>query len=782
MSEFSDSLKYAIDLISNYSRKHDYESLECTGDISYFQSIQYMLIPALLVSIFYAFTIRRKWIWPEKLDGRPGIVYPMSILTRSERISYAACFGVIATFVSKIIFESKQAFDYTGPTWGKAFVTVLSMFIYGLNCFPLFASVALRSVLSCAVGSVYTWCFSVVIVYTFFTCDLSPEARVAYFFMSGPQLLSLAYLCLRLPYGFVVTFRIWLRERRCEKVKFRESLTRIRKSYQGQRVTQLFRKPPEDKGKKDQDIVEKIFTSLVNFLKSWIYNWQPDFRYSARILAIMWVGFAVLYMTMFKITWSSTSLFLYLVDVATYSLDSIGWSDQAGDSDVIKLARILLKIYYYFIAAIFVLAIICYIVAFVIGLCSILYSLSSYRHNLRALHKGDYSHVPPRGKMTNVSLLTGSMRYAGYQVGYIAWAFVLQALSFFTFVIILVLVIVIIALGFSEWFKSLLQYIGPWVFVLIIFLVGQYFMARLVFLQSHKDSLSIDNRRGLFLAAYFLFFYNVFVGFASCLLRLFKSLVLGICLISRLDHSILPHKFELSDNGFERYVGFLHLENYHNHPVQHVFVHLLQHSAQETRHKLTSDTTSQSTALDSGQQKQSSKGLLHKGNKVGSFVGSSKGETDMGQIEVKESEAVEKGVDYQLTDQPSDELGPAKRLFTPRQDQRDEQPSVNGEIKDPEVGSSGDVSAQWEKVKDSPELVRHRKRQLAAFQWSLAYTLFSNPQFILERKGFIQQRMKKKGGESVEKKDEDKEIVKGGLNLEMLKLSKKVKKTEQTKD
>ncbi|KAJ8310728.1 hypothetical protein KUTeg_012593 [Tegillarca granosa] len=46
---------------------------------------------------------------------------------------------------------------------------------------------------------------------------------------------------------------------------------------------------------------------------------------------------------------------------------------------------------------------------------------SSYRKYLLGLHKGDTVHIPPISEKSNVSLLLGSMRWAGYQVGYVAW-------------------------------------------------------------------------------------------------------------------------------------------------------------------------------------------------------------------------------------------------------------------------------------------------------------------------------------------------------------------------
>ena len=44
---------------------------------------------------------------------------PMDVLKRSHRFSYAAAFGTLARLCADIVFNSKYAFTYTGPTYLK---------------------------------------------------------------------------------------------------------------------------------------------------------------------------------------------------------------------------------------------------------------------------------------------------------------------------------------------------------------------------------------------------------------------------------------------------------------------------------------------------------------------------------------------------------------------------------------------------------------------------------------------------------------------------------------
>ena len=49
--------------------------------------------------------------------------------------------------------------------------------------------------------------------------------------------------------------------------------------------------------------------------------------------------------------------------------------------------------------------------------------------------------------------------------------------------------------------------------------------------------------------AYFMFFYNIFLGLISCLQRILKAMFVGIVFLSRLDNSTLPRRFEFFDPG-----------------------------------------------------------------------------------------------------------------------------------------------------------------------------------------------------------------------------------------
>lgn len=86
----------------------------------------------------------------------------------------------------------------------------------------------------------------------------------------------------------------------------------------------------------------------------------------------------------------------------------------------------------------------------------------------------------------------------------------------------------------------------------------------------------MDNRRLFFIFTYFMFFYNIFIGIFSCLMRIIKAIILGALFLPRLDHSTLPKKFQRMDPGFDAYCGFMHVESTHTNPVAMVFISILQ--------------------------------------------------------------------------------------------------------------------------------------------------------------------------------------------------------------
>lgn len=53
-----------------------------------------------------------------------------------------------------------------------------------------------------------------------------------------------------------------------------------------------------------------------------------------------------------------------------------------------------------------------------------------------------------------------------------------------------------------------------------------------------------------------MFFFNIFMGLASCLMRILKAIAIGIIFLARLDNSTLPRSFEFFDPGITVFFMF----------------------------------------------------------------------------------------------------------------------------------------------------------------------------------------------------------------------------------
>ncbi|RUS74778.1 hypothetical protein EGW08_017476 [Elysia chlorotica] len=205
---------------------------------------------------------------------------------------------------------------------------------------------------------------------------------------------------------------------------------------------------------------------------------------------------------------------------------------------------------------------------------NILHMMASFRSNLFAMYRGDFKVIPPPSSKSAVWLCTGCIKYSGFQVGFLVWGYIVMWLILFAITFILSMMIDGYLAELVEEIKTICQ-TWPGVLVAMVLLVLQGLLARFVFLQGSASFLRLDNRNSYFIFAYFMFFYNIFLGVVSCLLRILKAVVIGAVFLARLDSSTLPRRFEAWDSGLSAYTGFVHMEAAHTHPVLNVFVRLL---------------------------------------------------------------------------------------------------------------------------------------------------------------------------------------------------------------
>ncbi|KAK3769958.1 hypothetical protein RRG08_048168 [Elysia crispata] len=534
------------------------------------QTFQLALVPAVIILLLFSFTQRRQSFLVDVCNGRPAFAYPMDIFTRNSRLSYACAFGSTVYVVYKVVFERFYAFPIGSALYERPLATVASTLIYGTVYIPIFICITIGTVHGYGVGSLYMWALTGSEMSSFITCDINIRDRTILAAKRLPEIVCLLYLCIRLPWKFVTSCR----ERHfivgsMELLETSDSFLTVKKTYYGKRVTKLLQKPKKDSNPEQTSCFSKFFSVF--------YKWEPDFQFSSRIITTQLVGAMLLYQIAFEVVAFAVSLFnmwfnslrsrLQLAEAA-HLVDPTNTTQRV--IDVIHVSLDALKIFR-------VLTYTSFIGAFVLGLFSILASFPSYRRYLGAIFKGDYSKLLKSGRpVPNQNHLAGCMRYAGFQVGYISWGFIIQSFVFVVISFFLTIVILVFMCKGTSWFVDLLEVGWPIALTGLIINFSQLLSARYLFLQDRGNTLALTNRRFFFIATYFMFFYNIFMGVFSCLLRVLESLIFGLYLLPRLDHCILPPSFRAIDPGYQSFIGFLMTESQHCHPIVLAFVHMME--------------------------------------------------------------------------------------------------------------------------------------------------------------------------------------------------------------
>ncbi|XP_012938547.1 receptor for retinol uptake stra6 [Aplysia californica] len=600
---------------------------------------QLALIPAFVILAVFSLTQKRRQLALNVLQGRPGLIFPVDMTTRSNRFSYACAFGSTAYLLVQCIFDNFRAFDYEGHVALKTAVILASVLIFGIVYFPVFACLTLGSIYSHGLGAAYVWMMTAVQVVRLVECEYHTETRLIIVLRSVPQVLCLLYLSLNIPLRF---YRDMRRKSCCVRPLAEgfgdRHLTGIKASIQGKHVRELLEprwRRVQRLQSKEKSCCEKVKDAALNAT----YRREPGFRYSAMILSTLLVGFIGLYsvaVRVFAFILVSYKLSSRLARAQTVS-QFLGQEKEEAQA-LLEMSNTLLD--YVFGAVVGGLSL-----ATALGVYGILRMLVGYRQTMQRLYRGEMKDLTR--DLTNAPLLVGALKFCGFQVTYVFWGFFFHSILFILLGGAVVIFIWLMVNGFTGWFIRLLE--RSWSILLwtILIYAVQTLLAKFVFLQKNTKLIAFTNRRALFVFFYFMFFYNVFLGVFSTLLRLVKSVVIGAVMLPRLDHSVLPAGFEQSDPGFQAYLGYMTVEMSQSHPVMLVFLRLCALGAR-------------------GRHRWPHGGL---------------------------EEIVTSG-------------HPEK-------------------VKDGEVGSLKAVRE------------RERKRQAAAFNWHILYTLINNPELRLHRKGYV---------------------------------------------
>ncbi|XP_070542399.1 stimulated by retinoic acid gene 6 protein-like isoform X2 [Ptychodera flava] len=168
-------------------------------------------------------------------------------------------------------------------------------------------------------------------------------------------------------------------------------------------------------------------------------------------------------------------------------------------------------------------------IGFLIFVFTIPLILQGYRENMLSVFKGDHSLVAAVVENTRFSItpamrVVSASRYAGFQVAYAVFGFLIH----FT-----VLFVITGSMSLAILNRVILKSIALWAWPIVVIGLAitlvQYLLARFVFLQDSGHVFALDNRRLFHNCTFFAFLYNIYLGFFSSLMRLFKGMFLGLC-------------------------------------------------------------------------------------------------------------------------------------------------------------------------------------------------------------------------------------------------------------
>ncbi|XP_053321768.1 stimulated by retinoic acid gene 6 protein-like [Spea bombifrons] len=536
------------------------EDVICEDEIDLNLIVHLSVGPAVLIILMLSFfQIRTK---NTKIDEkikvkfcqrRFGFVVPLDLTEAYEnRWTYGFAFGAIA---NKIIVLFQEGYLPDGvPPWAKGLGLLAGALEVGLVFYPIFACLTTDNrIFGSIVGFLYSLFWLMITLLDLVVC---PHETIyneyEKIISTWPSLLSFMFLLGR----FLVIFILRL------KMGVKKEEDCLLPEHQEKYVKRLLRKPVEEHQ---------------SWFKRKIFSWDPYFKFPNRILGTTVLTLFCLYIFITS-EWNGYKQIMKLLRSFEELLTIT--NDLPPLLQLLKEFADGLEGVWFFTTVFSSLVSVFYVV----------HILVCYRRHIKLLWVGDKSFLPAQFlKPSPAQNVASIAKYSGLQVAYILWGYMIMHLvqicvgMLFFFFIVLPIKYGI----FWDLLKDLLiLMLVPFLIVFVIStlqirLAEKFFLQDKIFPNDNDKPLALNNRKAFQNFSYFLFFYNVIVGFGSSIKRLVHSLVFGSLLIGRIDRTLLPRGFETMDTGHKTWIGMLYVDLYHNNPVLKSFCYILLTTVQE---------------------------------------------------------------------------------------------------------------------------------------------------------------------------------------------------------
>ncbi|KAI5630482.1 STRA6-like, partial [Silurus asotus] len=176
------------------------------------------------------------------------------------------------------------------------------------------------------------------------------------------------------------------------------------------------------------------------------------------------------------------------------------------------------------------------------------------RKHIKSLWAGDKKYLAKKCNLRPAVSVVRLLKYPGYQIAFTMWGYLIIHMAMFTAGMVFVYLVIspIREDGFLSWLLKLLTFLTNF-FILFTLMKFQIIVIRLCFLQDKnlpqdkEKPLALKNRKAFHNFNYFLFFFNVILGLGNCVLRLIKSSLVALMLLSRIERTIMPQGFKKLD-------------------------------------------------------------------------------------------------------------------------------------------------------------------------------------------------------------------------------------------
>lgn len=518
----------------------------------------YNLLPGIgIFTILILIFLEKRTYRKEILCGRPGLPMPFNILDGDKNaLPTAACFGCCINYLFYILFLNDNSKEV--EPWLATFYLLEYVIFMGISYYPLFACVNSKSKIGASIiGFLYTFTLLSISLLEFNFCvdDAIEFCGYIPFFVCEGYLLCL--------FAFRLVFQLYL----CIADKTKKSSRLVAKASQYAHVQKLLSRSYSDL---ENTGIRSTLTSksylLLQETKLCCLNKSMQ-RCTMRTVTVNFVVLLSFYQLFIVFVELSRGLY-NLKRFAGVGLQTLNISFETFDVYMDAF-------YYSFIIAQVLSAI------YIISMMILIYM--SQREHLIQAWRGNKSFIPKKClDMESGEMITKSLMFAGTQVSHLLGSYLISILVIFLISILLAFFLVLPLLKkVPELFLRPVKFLIPSMIVTYIFVYLLKKISERLFLQKHwvtskkrngvERMLALNNRKVYHNFFFFLFFFYILIGLFKCIKRVLYSLVIGLIFVPRLDRSVLVSGFEHYDNAYMIYIGLLHVELAHCHPVLRVF-------------------------------------------------------------------------------------------------------------------------------------------------------------------------------------------------------------------